>query len=191
MKVRRSVILLIALVLALSAAAPVANAGQKQRLAAAVRAYSKAFLGGQAKRAWLMRTEHANAGLSYVEFRAVCLQARAIYGDAKMTSLKIVSMRGTRARVTYTYDVSDINQARQPWRLVGRHWRYDFSSTASSVPVRARGARGTTYVYVTDTGTKYHRKTCRTLSHSKYRKTLSWARSHGYKPCKICKPPTK
>lgn len=49
--------------------------------------------------------------------------------------------------------------------------------------------KGTTYVYITKTGTKYHRSGCRYLAHSKIKKTLKWAKSHGYDPCKVCKPP--
>ena len=50
-------------------------------------------------------------------------------------------------------------------------------------------AHQTTYVYITDTGLKYHRKGCRYLDHSKRRVSLGWAKSHGYKPCKVCNPP--
>ena len=49
--------------------------------------------------------------------------------------------------------------------------------------------KGTTYVYITKTGAKYHRSGCRYLAHSKIKKTLKWAKSHGYKPCKVCRPP--
>jgi hypothetical protein len=47
----------------------------------------------------------------------------------------------------------------------------------------------TTYVYVTKTGTKYHRKGCRYLTQSKTKVALAWAKSHGYKRCSVCKPP--
>jgi hypothetical protein len=110
---------------ALAVTTPTANAGQKSRLSEAVRAYSKAFLGGQAKKAWLMRTERANAGLTYIEFRAICLQAHQVYADAVMTSLHVGSLKGGRAKVSYTYDISDIDQSHQPWRLVNGHWKYD------------------------------------------------------------------
>lgn len=46
-----------------------------------------------------------------------------------------------------------------------------------------------TYVYITNTGAKYHRKGCRYLKKSKHRVTLKWAKRHGYTPCKVCKPP--
>ncbi len=53
-----------------------------------------------------------------------------------------------------------------------------------------RAAKKTIYVYITNTGTKYHRNGCRYLAHSKIKKTLKWVKAHGYKPCKVCKPPT-
>jgi hypothetical protein len=94
-------------------------------LETAVRRYSAAFLSGKAKEAWLMRTERSNAGLSYAEFRAGVLAAKQIYGDAVMTSLDVEKMDGASAWVTYRYDVSDIDQVGQPWRLVGGEWCYD------------------------------------------------------------------
>lgn len=45
-------------------------------------------------------------------------------------------------------------------------------------------------VYVTDTGQKYHKASCRHLKQSKREVTLQWAKEHNYTPCKVCKPPT-
>ena len=46
-----------------------------------------------------------------------------------------------------------------------------------------------TAVYVTKTGEKYHRSSCRYLSRSKIKTTLGEAKRRGYTPCKVCKPP--
>ena len=46
-----------------------------------------------------------------------------------------------------------------------------------------------TYVYITNTGKKYHRSNCRYLKKSKKKVTLAWSRSHRYGACKVCKPP--
>jgi|GEM_PF-2895571 len=62
---------------------------------------------------------------------------------------------------------------------------------AIAAPYATRQLAKTTYVYIADTGTKYHRSSCRFVKKSKHRKTLSWAKSHGYKACKVCNPPTK
>ncbi len=43
-------------------------------------------------------------------------------------------------------------------------------------------------VYITDTGTKYHRDGCRYLSESKIAIRLSEAIIRGYEPCSVCWP---
>jgi hypothetical protein len=50
------------------------------------------------------------------------------------------------------------------------------------------GGSGTT-VYITKTGEKYHRGTCRYLSQSKIAISLANAKARGYTPCSVCKPP--
>ncbi len=44
-------------------------------------------------------------------------------------------------------------------------------------------------VYITATGTKYHRDGCRYLEESKIAISLSEAKAQGYTPCKVCNPP--
>lgn len=46
-------------------------------------------------------------------------------------------------------------------------------------------------VYITDTGSKYHRSSCRHLAKSKYEISLSDAIASGYGPCGTCHPPTQ
>ena len=46
-------------------------------------------------------------------------------------------------------------------------------------------------VYVTKTGHKYHRGSCRYLSHSKIAVKLSVAVEEGMEPCKVCQPPVQ
>ena len=43
-------------------------------------------------------------------------------------------------------------------------------------------------VYLTNTGTKYHREGCRYLNTSKIEISKSEAIAQGYEPCKVCKP---
>jgi len=43
-------------------------------------------------------------------------------------------------------------------------------------------------VYITVRGTKYHRETCGSLSHSKIPITLEQALERGYEACRRCKP---
>jgi len=44
-------------------------------------------------------------------------------------------------------------------------------------------------VYITKTGEKYHNDGCSSLRKSKIPVTLTEAKSRGYEPCKLCKPP--
>jgi len=44
-------------------------------------------------------------------------------------------------------------------------------------------------VYVTNTGSKYHRSGCRYLSQSKIAISLSQAKAQGYTACSVCDPP--
>lgn len=43
-----------------------------------------------------------------------------------------------------------------------------------------------TYVYITDTGSKYHRAGCRYLWNSRHKVKLSSAKSFGYTACSVC-----
>lgn len=43
-------------------------------------------------------------------------------------------------------------------------------------------------VYITDTGSKYHRDGCRYLSRSKHEISKSDAQSRGYDACSVCRP---
>jgi len=43
-------------------------------------------------------------------------------------------------------------------------------------------------VYITNTGTKYHRETCNSLRRSKIPVTLEQTIERGYEPCRNCKP---
>lgn len=51
-------------------------------------------------------------------------------------------------------------------------------------------AKGSTTVYVTRTGSKYHRGGCQYLRRSKIKMTLREAVDAGYDPCSVCDPPT-
>ncbi|MDR2375922.1 MAG: thermonuclease family protein [Treponema sp.] len=44
-------------------------------------------------------------------------------------------------------------------------------------------------VYVTNTGKKYHREDCGSLSRSKIALSMADATGSGYEPCNVCKPP--
>jgi len=50
-------------------------------------------------------------------------------------------------------------------------------------------AANSTIVYVTKSGTKYHREGCQYLSKSSREITLEEAKDKGYEPCSKCNPP--
>ncbi len=54
--------------------------------------------------------------------------------------------------------------------------------------VTARADYSSPTVYITKTGSKYHRNGCRCLSKSKIPVSLKDAKKRGYDPCGICKP---
>lgn len=60
-------------------------------------------------------------------------------------------------------------------------------STVSPVPTGGIGNDIT--VYITATGTKYHRDGCRYLQKSKIPIALEEAKAQGYEPCGVCNPP--
>lgn len=58
----------------------------------------------------------------------------------------------------------------------------------SSVP-NATPTPAPVIVYVTNTGTKYHREGCQYLSYSCIEMELDTAIAYGYTPCSVCSPP--
>lgn len=61
------------------------------------------------------------------------------------------------------------------------------STGSSSSSVSASDTNELT-VYITDTGSKYHRDGCRYLSRSKHAISLSNAQAAGYDACSVCRP---
>lgn len=61
------------------------------------------------------------------------------------------------------------------------------SQTAAQAP---KPAPQSTTVYVTKTGEKYHRGSCRSLRKSRIETTVAQAKRDGYTACKLCKPPS-
>ena len=51
------------------------------------------------------------------------------------------------------------------------------------------GVEQTAMVYITRTGEKYHRESCRHLRSSKFARTLEEALDENYEACKVCRPP--
>ena len=58
-----------------------------------------------------------------------------------------------------------------------------------NVPNPSSKTPQTQTVYITKTGTKYHRDGCKYLIKSKIPISLKDAKAQGYEPCKVCNPP--
>lgn len=61
---------------------------------------------------------------------------------------------------------------------------------AAAPELELEPADGGVIVYVTKSGTKYHREGCSYLSDSKTALTLAEAKEKGYAPCSRCDPPS-
>lgn len=78
-------------------------------------------------------------------------------------------------------------------------WDRSYSNVTSNLTVNATwkragggggGGSSSGTVYITKTGSKYHRDGCSSLRRSRIAISLNDAVSRGYEPCKNCKPPT-
>jgi beta-lactamase superfamily II metal-dependent hydrolase len=75
------------------------------------------------------------------------------------------------------------------------HWSFGSSNKpfvtakASALATTTKTSSGSTIVYITATGSCYHRDGCRYLSKSKIPITLAKAKAEGYRPCSVCDPP--
>lgn len=63
------------------------------------------------------------------------------------------------------------------------------SKEAEKESVKTPATDNVEEVYITSTGSKYHRDSCRTLKKSKIPISLKEAKNQGYEACKICNPP--
>ena len=83
---------------------------------------------------------------------------------------------------TYSYSVTAFDSISPPMES-------DHSNT-STITVQNEESGEDDYVYITSSGTKYHRDGCRYLSTSKIKISLAEAKRKGYTPCSVCNPPS-
>lgn len=105
--------------------------------------------------------------------------AKTVTAGKNATSKKISGLKaGTKYYV----------QVRAYKTVDGKKYYSDWSAK-KSVKTKAKAKKASSgTVYITDTGEKYHRGTCRYLRYSKYAISKSDAISQGYTACKVCKP---
>jgi hypothetical protein len=94
-------------------------------LETAVRAYSDAFLSGDADTAWDLLSSRCRDRLARAEFNGIVGGGADLYGSASMTDLTVDELSGSLARVTYTYDDPAINQNHEPWVFEDGAWHND------------------------------------------------------------------
>jgi hypothetical protein len=87
-----------------------------------VHAYSKAFLGGHARKAYAMLSQRCRNEISFSNFAEVVEAAYDIYGPLRIQSYR-ATINGRHARVTYRYAVHRLDQDREPWVRRGDSWR--------------------------------------------------------------------
>jgi hypothetical protein len=85
--------------------------------------------------------------------------------------------------------LQDFRQAEQEARAANRGLWGSSAKGLTSMPAGSPAPTTDQVVYVTRTGTKYHRDGCRSLSQSKIPMSLKEATGR-YGPCAVCKPPT-
>lgn len=91
-----------------------------------------------------------------------------------------VAVTLTFAGTTFFVPPQQVTQAKQNSNII----------RSSPHPVMI-AAKSSTTVYITRTGAKYHQETCRHLKKSKKAISLQVAKTRGYTPCKVCRPPKK
>ena len=102
-----------------------AEAGAKDELRSAVKAYSDAFLTGDAAAGYKLLSERCRKRTSLSEFTGIVTVAEQMYGSALPLATYSAKVSGDLARVTYTYSIKAINQEAEPWTREGGNWHQD------------------------------------------------------------------
>ena len=131
------------------------------------------------------------------QYAVICVGAGNSYGHPAPATLLKLAERGIKiyrtdeaGTIVATSDGKSISFNKQPSSV-------NINSTTSKKTDNSRvaGDNNTNTasdditVYITKTGTKYHRENCSSLRSSRIPISLSEAKQRGYEPCKICKPP--
>ncbi|WGX94526.1 hypothetical protein [Nocardioides sp. L-11A] len=112
----------LALVPSMSSVAQAGAPSSKAALREAVTDYSRAYLNGNGTKAYRMLTPRCRAVIPRGPFNDSSDLAAIIYGNLHIETYR-AKVRGTRARVTYTFSDPDLNQRREPWVKVSGRWK--------------------------------------------------------------------
>jgi hypothetical protein len=94
-------------------------------LRVAVQAYSDAYLTGKPLVSYNLLSKRCQARVSLSYWTGLVTAAKDAYGSALPIKTYSEHVEGTLARVTYTYDVSAIDQTDEPWVMESGHWHED------------------------------------------------------------------
>jgi len=94
-------------------------------LKSAVKAYSDAFLTGDATTAYKLLSERCRKRTSLSEFTGIVAGAEQVYGSALPLETYSAKVSDDLARVTYTYSIKAINQEAEPWVREDGNWHQD------------------------------------------------------------------
>jgi hypothetical protein len=109
----------------LQSSVPTEESGAKDELQFAVKAYSDAFLTGDAKTAYALLSERCRKRTSLSEFTGIVATAEQMYGSALPLETYSAKVSNDLARVTYTYSIKAINQEAEPWVREDGNWHQD------------------------------------------------------------------
>lgn len=90
-----------------------------------MRAYSQAFLAGDGNAAYELLSKRCQERNTRPEFVSLVQVAGKQYGPQEIRSFKVDQAAGELARVTYTYDRSELDQRGEPWVYESNAWRVD------------------------------------------------------------------
>jgi len=109
--------------------------------------------------------------------------------DGRLLNLLIVQEGYGHAYTKYPFSrMEEFRKAEREARELGRGlWGAEFAEPSSTNQMEE--AVGSSTVYVTNTGSKYHEKGCRYLARSQIPIALESA-ARAYQPCSVCTPPT-
>jgi hypothetical protein len=90
-----------------------------------VQEYSDAFLTGEVNRSWSLLSKRCRDRMGRDQWSRIVTAAAAQYGKGLPVRSFDATVSGDLARVSYTFDVAEINQDSEPWVREGGKWLED------------------------------------------------------------------
>ena len=105
--------------------------------------------------------------------------------ESKTTAASEVSSKQTTEKTTEEKTSAAKTTSEKPSVTANKNAQ---SRAATQTTEERQENQNSSTVYITDSGKKYHRGSCSSLSKSKHAISVKDAKSKGYEPCKRCKP---